>query len=139
MRDMETFSLPNLAEDFAAHALAHGIVAGKNALRGRHNGQTESAKDLRDLFFAAIDAPSGTGDALDAVNDRLAVIRVFEIEAKSRLRAFLDDLVIGNEALALEDLRHFHFEFRRRQLDTIVPRRNSIADSREHVGDRVCH
>src|SRR4051812_37859111 len=42
IRDMGTFSLPDLAEDFAADAALDGFVAGQDALRRRDDGQPEA-------------------------------------------------------------------------------------------------
>src|ERR1051325_5557470 len=81
MRDIG-LSLPNLAEHFAAHARLRGLIAGEHALRGGDERQSEAAENLGDLFLAAIDALSGTGDALDAVDDRLAVSRVLQVDAE---------------------------------------------------------
>src|SRR5512132_3382240 len=59
IRDMSS-SLPDLAEDFAAHAALHGIVAGEHALGRRHDRQTEAAEDARDLGLVAVDAAART-------------------------------------------------------------------------------
>src|SRR5712692_7989365 len=59
IRDMEPFSLPDLAEDFAAHAALDGVMAGQHALGGRNDGQTEAAEDARDLLLVAIDPAAG--------------------------------------------------------------------------------
>src|SRR5881275_2043878 len=55
IRDMERFSLPDLAEDFAAHAALDGFVPGQDALRRRDDGQSEAAEDARDLLLVAVD------------------------------------------------------------------------------------
>src|SRR5437762_12459737 len=111
---MGPVSLPDLAEDFAAHAAAGGVGAGENALGRRDDGQTEAAQDAGDLLLVAIDAAARARDALDAVDDRLAVIRVLQIDAQGRLDLVLGDLVVAVEALSLEDAGHLHLELPRR-------------------------
>src|SRR6058998_2121640 len=53
IRDMERFSLPDLAEDFTADAALDGFVAGEHALRRGNDGQSEAAEDARDLLLVA--------------------------------------------------------------------------------------
>src|SRR5687768_12380290 len=77
IRDM-ALSLPDLAEHFAADAGLRGLDAREDALGGRDDGQTETAQNLRDLFLATVDAAARARNALDAVNDRLAVFRVLQ-------------------------------------------------------------
>src|SRR5215212_10775824 len=55
IRDMCS-SLPDLAEDFAADALARGLGAREHASGGRDDGEAESTENGGDLFLAAIDA-----------------------------------------------------------------------------------
>src|ERR1051325_175463 len=140
MRDIG-LSLPNLAEHFAAHARLRGLIAGEHALRGGDDRQSEAAENLGDLFLAAIDALSGTGDALDAVDDRLAVSRVLQVDAERglRLAVFFDDFLVADETLRLEDAGGLAFSLRGRHLDAIVPRRNSVAEAGEHIRDWICH
>src|ERR1051326_2684011 len=72
IRDMG-LSLPDLAEDLAADAALGGLGARQDALRRRDDGQSEPAEDPGDLLLVAVDAAAGARDALDAVDDRLAV------------------------------------------------------------------
>src|SRR6185503_10814044 len=103
IRDM-AISLPDLAEHFAADAALRGFGTRENALRGRHDGESESAENLRQLFLSAVDAAARTRNALDAVDHGLAVIRVLEVEAQRALRlaVLLDQFVVADEAFGLE-------------------------------------
>src|ERR1043166_9220986 len=78
IRDMG-LSLPDLAEDLAADAALGGLGARQDALRRRDDGQSESAEHARDLLLVAVDAAARARDALDAVDDRLAVGRGLEV------------------------------------------------------------
>src|SRR5687767_15375921 len=100
-------SLPDLAEDFAADTLARGLGTREHALGRGDDGEAESAQDRGDLFLAAIDATARARNALDAVNDRLAVLRVLEVDAQRALGlAVVAHLFeVRNETLGLEDAR----------------------------------
>src|SRR5215212_2013036 len=139
IRDMGSPSLPDLAEDFAAHAAAGGLGAGENTLRRRHDGQTEAAEDAGDLLLVSVHAAARARDALDAVDDRLAVVRVLQIDAQGGLDLVLHHLVVADEALGLEDPGHLHFELRRGELDAVVVGLDAIADPAEEIRDRVSH
>src|SRR5437764_8350247 len=138
MRNMRR-SLPDLTEHFAADALLGGIGAGENALRRGDDGETETAEDAGNLVLGAVDAAARARDALDAVNDRLAIVGVAEVDAQRGLRPFLDHFVVADETLVLEDARHLDFELRCGKLDTFVARCDAVADSRKHVRDGIGH
>src|SRR5205085_4100085 len=117
------FSLPDLAEDLAADAALDGFVAGEDALRRRDDGQPEAAEDARDLLLVAIDAAAGAGNPLDAVDDRLARGRVFEVDPQRGLDLVLiGHRVVADEPLGLEDPGDLHLELRRRKLHAVVVR-----------------
>src|SRR5256885_1772277 len=100
-----TLSLPDLTEDLAADSILRGFVARQHTLGCRHDRQTESAEGSGDFLFVAVDAAARARDALDAVNHRLAIGRVLEIDAQHSLRLFLvHERVVADEAFALEDL-----------------------------------
>src|SRR5205814_742877 len=140
IRDMERFSLPDLAEDFAADAALDGLVAGQDALGRRDDGQPQAAEDARDLLLVAIDAAARAGDPLDAVDDRLALGRVLQVDPQRALRLVLiGDGVTADESLGLEDPGDLHLEFRRRKLHAVVVRLDPIADPGQHIGYWVCH
>src|SRR3954451_570145 len=133
-------SLPDLAEDFAADAALDGFLSGQHAFGGRDDGQAEAAEDARDLLLVAVDAAARARDALDAVDDRLAARRVFEVDPERTLGlVLLLKVVVADEALILEDAGDLHFQLRRGKLDAFVMRLDSVANPREHVRDWVCH
>src|SRR5438105_5014053 len=135
----EALSLPDLAEHFAADAALHGFGAREHALRRGNDRQSQSAEDPRDVLLVAVDAATGTRDALDAVNDRLSILRILQIDTERRLDLLLDDFVVADETFALENARDLDLELRRRKLHAIVTRLNPVADSREHICDWISH
>src|SRR4029079_2565594 len=139
IRDMG-LSLPNLAEDLAADAALGGLGAGQDALRRRDDGQPEPAQDAGDLLLVAVDAAAGARDALDAVDDRLSVGRVFEVDPQRSLRLLLvRQRVVPDEALALEDAGDLHLQLRGGELHAVMVRHDAVANPRQHVCNWVCH
>src|ERR1051326_4829310 len=142
IRDMG-LSLPDLAEDLAADAALGRLVSREGALRRRDDGETEAAEHAehaRDLLLVAVDAAARARDALDAVDDRLAVGRVFEVDPQRPLRFFLvRERVVADEALALEDARDLHLQLRSGELHAVMMRHDPIADPRQHIGYWISH
>src|SRR6476661_8544930 len=139
IRDMG-LSLPNLAEDLAADAALGRLGARQDALRRRDDGQAETVEHARDLLLVAVNAAARARDALDAVDDRLAVGRVLQVDPQRPLRLFLvRERVVPDEALALEDAGDLHLQLRGGELHAVVMRRNPVADSRQHIGYWICH
>src|SRR6266568_8941805 len=139
IRDMG-LSLPDLAEDLAADAALGRLGARQDALRRRDDGEAETVEDARDLLLVAVDAAAGARDALDAVDDRLAVGRVLEVDPQRPLRLFLvRERVVADEALALENAGDLHLQLRGGELHAVVMRRDPVPDSRQHIGYWVCH
>src|SRR3954447_19768048 len=139
IRDMG-LSLPNLAEDLAADAALGRFIAREDALGRRNDGEAEAAEHARDLLLVAVDAAARARDALDAVDDRLAVGRVLEVDPQRPLRFFLvRERVVADEALALEDTRDLHLQLRGGELHAFVMRRDPVTDPRQHIGYWICH
>src|ERR1044071_5545158 len=133
-------SLPDLAEDLAADAALGGLGARQDALRRRDDGQSEPAEDPGDLLLVAVDTAAGARDALDAVDDRLAVGRVLEVDPQRSLRLFLvRQRVVADEALTLEDAGDLHLQLRGRELHAVMMRHDPIADPRQHIGYWISH
>src|ERR1043165_3012623 len=139
IRDMG-LSLPDLAEDLAADAALGRLVAREDALRRRDDGEAEAAEYARDLLLVAVDAAARARDAVDAVDDRLAVGRVFEVDPQRPLRFFLvRERVVADEALALEDAGDLHLQLRGGELHAVMMRHDPIAAPRQHLGYWISH
>src|SRR5213083_453402 len=88
---------------------------------------------------ADIHAPSWPLHALQVRNRRNAARVITQKDADNFFHAFaLDDEVI-NVAFLFEDARDFKLQFRRRNIDARVFGLNRVADSRQHVGNRISH
>src|SRR5690349_12239993 len=78
MRDIASDGLPDLRHDFAADALDAGLVAGHDALGGRHDRGAHAALNARDVGVVDIGALPGARDPLQPGDHRLARLRVLE-------------------------------------------------------------
>ena len=95
--------------------------------------------DLGDLGRACVHAQTGLRHALEASDRANAAVAVLEAEGQRLADASILDREGLDEALSLEDLSDVHLEVRRRQRDLVVHRRVGVAQTRQHVGDRVGH
>src|SRR5512147_253940 len=57
--------LPNVAQHFATHAQALGLLAGDNALRRRQDRDTHTRQHARHFHLGGVDPAAGLADALD--------------------------------------------------------------------------
>src|ERR1700712_2363495 len=65
IRDMRFRPLPDVGEDFPAPLLLGGLPVGQQTGRGRDDGDTEAAENLRQLRRPRVDAQAGLGDGSD--------------------------------------------------------------------------
>src|SRR5690606_998426 len=138
MRDMVLASSGHDAEHFAADAVGARLAIGHHAARGRQDRHAQAVHDPGDVVAAAIHAQPRLRHALQALDHRLARV-VLEADAQLLLRAFLPHREVLDVALVLEDLgdgglqpggRHRHFR---------MAHHLGIADTHQHVGDRIGH
>src|SRR4051794_40473284 len=100
IRDME---LPDPRHELAADAGAMRVVAGHHASGRRDDRGAHAALDPRDLAGVDVLAPARLGQALDAEDHGLAVLRVLERHAQRAADAGRLDLVALDVPLLRED------------------------------------
>src|SRR5690606_19713032 len=108
MRDTTATSLaplPDVADDFAAHALLARFLVRHQAFGRGQPGDAEPAQYPRDLVPAGVDAPARLADALQPRNDPLLVGAVLEVQPHDALLAVIDDAVIADEAFLFQNAR----------------------------------
>jgi hypothetical protein len=103
--------LPDLAEDLAANAGARCVRPESTPREVETIARPSPPSGRGDLGLVAVDPAAGARDPLDAVNDRLAVVGVLQVDAKDVLRLSLFELVVGDETLVLEDAGDLAFSF----------------------------
>src|SRR5581483_10344074 len=78
MRDIASDGLPDLRQHFAADALDAGLVAGHEALGGRHDRRPHAALNPGDVGMVDVGALARARDALQAADHGLAGLGVLE-------------------------------------------------------------
>src|SRR5665647_1141147 len=129
--------LPDVREDFAAELGLASLRAGHDPLAGADDDDAQAAQDPGDVRLAGVDAEAGLADALEPGEDRCLAVDVLEVEREDGVDPVAALAEGGDEALIDEDAcdlelhpgcRHDHLE---------VVRARRIADTREHVRDRI--
>src|SRR6478609_5387140 len=147
IRDMLFFSfsvssLPDVGEDFPTHALLVCLAVGQQALAGRDDRDAKSAEHLRETRVLGVDPQAGLADAAHASDRTLAVAAVLQGDGQR-----LADLALGglrhvvrrDVALLLEDVGDTLLELAVRDGHRVVVRLVGVAQTSEHVCDRVSH
>src|SRR6478736_8066530 len=147
IRDMLFFSfsglgLPDVGEDFPTHALLVGLAVGQQALARRDDRDAQAAEHLRETRVLGVDPQARLADPADARNGALPVAAVLEGD-RQRLADLalsrLQHVVRRDVALLLEDLRDAGLELAVRHRHSVVVRLVGVAQTGEHVCDRVSH
>src|SRR4051794_6608729 len=146
MRDMVSsppgLSSPDVGEDFPTHALLVGLAVGEQPLAGRDDRDAETAEHLGQARALGVDAQTGLADPADAGQRALTVAAILEGD-RQRLAdlALLGvlDLEGGDVALLLQDLRNALFDLAVGHRHGVVERLVGVAQTRQHVCDRVGH
>src|SRR5947209_4433319 len=121
IRDMvRLWGLPDPRHDLTADALAASVVSGHDSSGGRDDGRAHAALDAGHVGVVDVDATARTRDALDAGDDRLALLGVLQrhgqllagAPARGRMH-----LVAVDVALLLEDAGDLALELRGGQRD----------------------
>src|SRR3954447_25164934 len=138
--------LPDVGEDFPAHALRVGLTVGEQPLAGRDDRDAEAAEHLRERGALGVDAQTGLADPAYAGDRALAVAAVLQLDleglADGRLAlrvGVVGDLPGGDVALLLEDLRDACLQLAVGHGDRVVVRLVGVAQTGQHVCDRVSH
>src|SRR5690348_9052643 len=111
MRDMSETPLPDVGEDFAAHAALRALLVGEQTVRCRDDRDAEAAEDARQVGRLRVDAQPGLAHAPDTGDRALAVRAVLELDDEVLRRGVaLDvlDVEAGDIALLLQDLGDVH-------------------------------
>src|SRR5687768_15185118 len=130
---------PHLCDELAAHAGALCVVAGHDALRGRHDRRAHAALHLRHRAGRHVLATARLRDALDALDDRLAVLRVLEPHAQHAPDPGGLNFVAVDVALLLQDARDLRLQVRGGHLHVVAVGVQAVADAGEEVGYRIGH
>src|SRR4029079_10199504 len=133
--------LPDVGEDFPTYTLAIGLSVGEQALAGRDDRDTEAAEHLGQRGVLGVHAQAGLADPAYAGDGALAVATVLELDVQRLADHTLvvRDVEGGDVPLLLEDLSDALLELAVRHRDRVVVRLVGVAQTRQHVCDRVSH
>src|SRR6476469_9676506 len=132
---------PDVGEDFPTHTLAVGLTVGEQPLAGRDDRDTEAAEHLGQRGVLGVHAQAGLADPAYAGDGALAVAAVLELD----LQRLADHVLVvrdvegGDVTLLLEDLSNALLELAVRHRHRVVVRLIGVAQTRQHVCDRVSH
>jgi hypothetical protein len=98
------YSLPDVAEDFAADAPLARLTISQDTARGRKDGDAQAVANLRNVTAANVYAPGRLAYTLETTNDALVVGIVLGEKLDRTLGAGIDLNVALDKTLILEDL-----------------------------------
>src|SRR4051812_12059751 len=127
-------SLPDPRHQLAAHAGAACLVARHDAPGRGHDGRAHAALDLRDRAGLDVLAAAGLRHALEALDDRLAVLGVLESHAQHAAHAGGLHVEALDVALLLQDARDLRLEVRSGHLDRVAVGVQAVPDAGQEVG-----
>src|SRR5882724_4994421 len=136
IRDMRGL-LPHVGEDFPADLLLARVAISHHALRRGDQRHPHPGQDGRDPVAADVHAPPGRGDPDQPGDHPLVAHPVLEIHTQHSLLLVLEHPAVLDEALVLQDLGDAHLEPRARDVHLLVLGPARVADTRQHVGDRI--
>src|SRR5213594_2541842 len=135
IRDMAP--LPHVGEDFPADLLLARVPVGHDAPRGRDQRHPHPGQNRRDPVVGDVDAPPGRRDPHEPGDHLLVGRAVLEVDAQGSLLLVLEHPEVLDEALVLQDLGDAHLEPRAGDVHLLVLGAARVANTRQHVGDRV--
>src|SRR6478735_4279589 len=135
-------SSPDVGEDFPTHALLVRLSVGQQALARRDDRDTQAAEHLRETRVLGVDPQARLADPANARDGALPVTAVLQGDGQR-----LADLALGrllhvvrrDVALLLEDVLNALLELAVRHGNRVVVRLVGVAQTGEHVCDRVSH
>src|SRR6478735_5811337 len=146
IRDMSVsssgLSSPDVGENFPTHALLVGLAVGQQTLARRDDRDAQAAEHARQVGGLGVDPETGLADPANARDGALPVAAVLQRDGQR-----LADLTLGrllhverrDVALLLEDLSDALLELAVRHGHRVVVRLVGVAQTSEHVCDRVSH
>ena len=108
--------LPDVGEDFAAHALLGRLAIGEQAGGRGDDRHAEAAQNLGQIGGFRVHTQTGLGDAAHAGEAALTAGAVLEVDDEGLAHLGVLGAVIGDVALALEDLGDVRLDLRVGQL-----------------------
>src|SRR5699024_5786556 len=126
------------AEHFAAVALRAGLAVRHDAVRGAHDGHTQTVEHARQVVAGKITAATRAAVTIQPI-DHAPAFDIFQVDTQFALGAMLFDAKIANVAFVLEHVGNRHLELRGRHTHASLLDCLGVLDTRQHVGNGVTH
>src|SRR6266545_4275020 len=140
MRDMPVpLPLPDVGEDFAAHAVPLGLTVGLETRGRRDDRDAEATENVRQFGRFCVDPQAGLGHAPEAGDAALTVGAVLELDDQVLVLLARLVAVARDVALTLEDLGDVRLDLRVGKHDLVVVRRVRVTQTGQEVCDGVGH
>src|SRR3981189_1566312 len=140
MRDMpKPPSLPDVGEDFAAHAVALGLPVGLEPGRRRDDRDAEATKNVRQFGRFCVDPQTRVGHAPETGDAALTVGAVLQLDDEVLVLLAGLVAVARDVAFALQDLGNVRLELGVGKHDLVVVRRVRVTQTCQEVCDGVGH
>src|SRR5437764_1516872 len=129
--------LPNFAEYFASDALLAGLTAGHNSAWGGQNVDSHAAEYAWNLSAADVHAAAGTRHALHVRNSGIVVVVILQVNADDFVAFVFRRLEVRDVALFFQNAGNLQLQLGSGDVYLLVPRADRVANSRQHVCDRI--
>src|SRR6202012_305315 len=121
--------LPDVGEDFPAHAVLLGLLVGHQAAGRRDDRDAEPTEHPGQVVLLRVHAQAGLGDPLDARDRALPGVAELQRDHEVLANFGVLDAPGGDVALLLEDLRDVRLDLRIRHAHSVVVRRVGVAQT----------
>src|SRR5262249_50020915 len=132
-------SSPDVGQDCPARATPDGLLVGHQATRGGDDGDAEPAEHPRQAVLLRVHPQPGLGHPLEARDRPLTGRPVLEQDHEVLADLGIFHPPAGDVALLLEDLRDVNLDRGGRHAHRVVVCRVGVAQTGQHVCDRVGH
>src|SRR5690606_31511514 len=136
IRDMlKSLPLPDVGEDFAAHAALLGLLVRHQATGRRNDRDAEAAQDAGQVLLLRVDPEARLGDPADAGDGALPGGAVLQLHHEVLAHRGVLGAPALDVALLLEDLGDVRLDLGIRHRHGVVVSRIRVAQTRQHVCD----
>src|SRR6266571_6323808 len=138
IRDIDRSS-PDVAQDLAAHVGLAGLAAAHQSPRRGQDAEPQPPHHQRDLLVSGVDPLAGPADHLQPREERLPLLVVAQGDPDGLEAALLHLRHVADVPLALQDLGDRDLQPGARDLHPRVTGAHRVADTGQHVSDRIVH
>src|SRR5271154_351570 len=130
-------SLPNLAQQFSAHAFLARLPSRHHSAWRRKNVDPHPAQHPGNLAAPHINPAARPRHTLRLRNRRLVVRPVLQINPDDLVTLFLSGLEVRDVTFFLQDAGNLHLQPGSRNVHLLVPRLQRVAHPRQHICHRI--